>query len=225
MSKPNLNFKINITSAIPNDVENSSWNLIFSLIDLEGNFSGNQVQVGDILFLDTSTEFPGTLTRYKITSVASKNFSVVTCVVVFDDEVSEGSTKPDLGYVIGIDGTLTRPSKFDFDIIADPGSQLLPSKFSVFPFNKNFLDIEKFLSLPGSYDNSKSLIDEVDEKVSSLDVDNLNYTNNSLGEYQSRTLYFVNGGSIKLGDFSINKITVGQTQISKIYLGQNLIKS
>ena len=79
--------------------------------------------------------------------------------------------------------------------------------------------------MPGSYNNSKSLIDEVDEKVSSLDVDNLNYTNNSLGEYQSRTLYFVNGGSIKLGDFSINKITVGQTQISKIYLGQNLIKS
>jgi len=136
MPSPNLNAKIIINSVSPNDLTNNSWDVSFSVTDLEGNFNGNDIQVNDILFLDTSTEFPGTITRFKIESISYKDFTDVFCSIAFDDD---NNTRPDLGYVVGIDGIVLRPSQYEYNLIPDPSSQLVSNKFGIFPLNNNML--------------------------------------------------------------------------------------
>jgi hypothetical protein len=192
MPSPNLNAKIIINSSSPNDLTNTSWDVSFSVTDLEGNFNGNNIQINDILFLDTSTEYPGTITRFKIQSISSQNFTDVSCAIIFDDN---NTNKPDLGYVIGIDGIVLRPSQFDYNLIPDPSSQLVSNKFAIFPLNNNWKNISQFIRNSGSYSQNKSLISEIDEKISSSQIDNLVHATQqeyeSIAQKNSRTIYII----------------------------------
>jgi len=82
MSKLFFQSKVRIDGVVDrNGVD--EWELTFDLIDNEGQFSKDSVQVGDVIVLDTGALEPGTLTYYGIQSITNVSFFNITVVVKY----------------------------------------------------------------------------------------------------------------------------------------------
>jgi len=76
MSQPILNAKITLNSVTAVGSGNISWDIVFSIIDYEGVFSGLDVALNDVVLLDTSGDVLGTITQYKIIKHCSTKFFI-----------------------------------------------------------------------------------------------------------------------------------------------------
>lgn len=135
MSTPRFNAKITLNST--NQLSANTWTFEFSILDVEGVFSGFDVSVNDLIVLDTSGSEPGTMSRYKVTSVdPSTDATDVTCNVIYDDDEL---TATDPSGALFLDGFVCRGTPdMQFFTIPAPDVQGLPIKFSVYPRNSDF---------------------------------------------------------------------------------------
>jgi len=87
----------------------TSWTVDAELFDGLGLFSAFDVQVNDIVFIDcfNSFSFPGTVNRYKVTSINSRLGMTINCDLAWDDD---GNDVVDIGEVTGSAGFISRPS-------------------------------------------------------------------------------------------------------------------
>ena len=140
MAKPIFNAKITLTASAdlinPNQFEVS-----FDIVDLEGVFSGLDVEIGDYLYLDTTAIEPATVTRYRVDSIVGvPGFTSVTAHVSFIDN-NDNPINPSVA--LGLDGFISRPTtNRHLSIVPSPGVQLLPDKFSFYPQNFNTEDLD-----------------------------------------------------------------------------------
>jgi hypothetical protein len=134
MSAPVFNAKITLNSSTQTGPD--SFELQFGIIDMQGIFSGFDVAVGDIVYIDTSGSVAGSVSKYEITSVVSQNATDVTAQVVFYDK---GATPIDPSSGIFLDGFIARVSyNGQLAITPDPQTQILPNKFAIQTQNDNF---------------------------------------------------------------------------------------
>jgi len=109
MSRLHFQSRIDLSSAEPG-TESQSWKLTFKLVDNEGKFRARDVTETDVLVLDTGAVETGTLTRYTITHVVNTTWDGnVEVIAEYDDDNDNQYPNPNLGYVIGYPGIITRP--------------------------------------------------------------------------------------------------------------------
>lgn len=133
MSTALFNAKITLNGA--NQIDTDIFELQFSVLDALGLFSGLDVSVNDLIYIDTSGYEPGTLSRYKVTSIISQEAVEVTAQVKFDDN-NTSVIDPSSG--IFIDGFISRPTVVKkLALVPDPQTQGLPNKFAILPQNDN----------------------------------------------------------------------------------------
>jgi hypothetical protein len=134
MAKPIFNAKINLSSSI-GLINPDEFQVDFSVLDIEGVFSGLDVAIDDYLYLDTSGVEAGTISRYKVLSVDTPGFlSVIATVKFIDNNLSI----IDPSVAIGVDGFISRPTiGKHLSIVPSFGTQLLPDKFAIYPLNYN----------------------------------------------------------------------------------------
>lgn len=134
MSTPIFNARITLNSV--NQVSADTFEMQFSVLDMLGIFSGFDVAVDDIMYIDTSGSDPGTVTKYKVVSIVDQDAVNVTVNAKFVDN-NASVIDPSSG--IFLDGFIARTSfNGDLAIVPDPGTQILPSKFAISPQNDNF---------------------------------------------------------------------------------------
>jgi len=136
MSAPLFNSKITLNNS--SGVDSVTFDLEFTVTDVEGVFSGLDVQVGDVVLLDTSADTPETISRYAITRIDSQDALNVSAEVVFMD-----SGPPiDPGIAIFSDGMIGRPAPNTGVLwIPSPSQQVLPQKFLDYARNYDFVKI------------------------------------------------------------------------------------
>lgn len=133
--------KITVISVIPT-FDPLVWDIVVSVIDGEGMFSGTDVQIGDVVVLDTSGYETGTLTRYAIMDINSQNFSEVSIRVVYEPTNTNSDQNVDLNYTVGYDGIICRPSKnYRLLPVIAPSVQQMSDRFTVYLQNYNFSSI------------------------------------------------------------------------------------
>lgn len=133
MATPIFNAKITLNSVFP--VSESVFQVQFSVLDMLGIFSGLDVQINDLMYIDTSGSEPGTVTKYRVVGIGAQTASSVTADVEFADN-NPSPIDPSSG--IFLDGFIARPSfNGSLSIVPDPQTQILPNKFSISPQNDN----------------------------------------------------------------------------------------
>ncbi len=139
MSQLILQGKIVLASAI--ETSTNVWEFQFDFVDNEGVFLVTDIQPGDILVIDTSQYELGTFTRYIITSVIGTSGPTATVEVEYD-ATNNNLSPPDVGYSIGLDGVVTRPST-NYKLLNAPSTeaQLISDRFQAYLYNYNFNDI------------------------------------------------------------------------------------
>lgn len=143
MSKPVFNAKATPISSSPL-TNPGEFRISLNIVDIEGVFSGLDIEVGDFLYLDTSALESATITRYKVLSVVSSTFTTATLDIQFLDD-NDSVINPSVA--IGIPGFISRPTTRRYlSIVPAIGTQLLPDKFSIYAQNQNFISIDKFSS-------------------------------------------------------------------------------
>ncbi len=118
-----------------NSVVETTWGsgiytMDFQVTDHEGIYLGTDVQVGDAIILDTSGIDTGTMSRYTITSIASKTVYNVVAQVQYD--ASNGGISPDLAnYDLTFPGLVTRKTT-NYSLLNLPSLQIqqLSDKFA-----------------------------------------------------------------------------------------------
>jgi len=149
MSLPKLNAKITLTNFEP-ITPPSVWKLTFNVFDLEGIFYATDIQVGDMICLDTSASYPETITRYRVTSIdPATTPSVGVMTVTFDDNMDPSSIDITAAQP---DGLVCHPSTNNkFSYTADPSAQGLPTKFVTYLRNRDFEIVDSMAASGGNY--------------------------------------------------------------------------
>jgi len=144
MAKPIFNAKITLleSAGLPDPAQ---FQVTFSIIDIEGVFSGYDVQRGDYIHLDTSTAEAATITRYKVLSVNNSTdpdlFTKVQATILFVDD-NDAPIDPSVS--IGVDGFISRPTYYKhLSVVPSIGTQLLPDRFTIYPQNYNTETLDK----------------------------------------------------------------------------------
>lgn len=133
--------KISVNSVTPT-FDPLVWDIMISVIDGEGMFSGTDVAIGDIVVLDTTSYETGTLTRYAIMDINSQNFAEVNIRVVYEPTNTNSDQNVDLNYTVGCDGIICRPSKnYRLLPVVAPSVQQMSDRFTVYLQNYNFNSI------------------------------------------------------------------------------------
>lgn len=117
------------------------WTFDATIVDNEGIYSGYDVNVNDVIVLDTAGIDVGTLSRYTITSVVSK--SAFGAVVVAEFDASNNTTSPDLqNYDLLVPGLVTRKTT-NYKLLNLPSLQVqgLSDKFAFYLINYMSNDI------------------------------------------------------------------------------------
>ncbi len=104
MAQPVFALKFTPTSASP--VDDGVWDLVGTVVDANGNFNGTEVQVGDVIVLDTEGSVSGTVSTYKILEVLDAGFSDIEVRVQYND----GDEAIDPSGALFVDGVLGRAS-------------------------------------------------------------------------------------------------------------------
>ena len=144
MSLPNFNAQITLNTCSGLSDPNK-FQLEFSIIDFENNFDGTNTAVGDCVFLDTSSVAAGTVSRYKILSILGSTATSVSAIVTFDDS----GPSQDPSCAVGNLGFIARPTAKGFSFVSSPGTQQLPDKFAIYPFDYNFELLDTLLTSSG----------------------------------------------------------------------------
>jgi len=131
MANAIFNAKINLSSATAT-INPMEFDVVGSVVDNEGLFSGLDASIGSILILDTSGASPGTISRYKIMTIAAQGFSSISCKIRYDDV---GAVIDPAG-AVGIDGMICDKSPTDrMPWLPSIDTQALPAKLLVFAGN------------------------------------------------------------------------------------------
>jgi hypothetical protein len=106
-----------------------------TIYDFNGVFSGFDVTVGNIVFLDTfgSVTSPYTVSRYIVSSINSLNLYTVNLVLTYDDT----GAPIDPGEVIGIKGFIAKPSN-DFKLAYHAAAQSQGISSYVVEYARNY---------------------------------------------------------------------------------------
>lgn len=141
-----LIFQAKVVLTQVNQLSVDTWEFHYNFSDNEGAFLATDIIVGDVFVIDTSSYNVGTLTSYVVTSILSATSSSGVVAVVFD--INNATLDyPDLGYSIGVDSIVTRPSP-NYKLLNAPAAdiQLISDKFATYLTNYNFTEIvDKFV--------------------------------------------------------------------------------
>ena len=114
------------------------WSLVRAVIsasDYEGMYSPLDIQVGDVHFLGTSASVTGTVSAYTVTTVVYATYAAAQLEFSFD--TANSHTAPDLTFVLGEQGFLTRRSiNLGLSAIPSYTVQNIPERLG--PFIQNF---------------------------------------------------------------------------------------
>ena len=142
MSRLDLQAKVNLSSASATNAEMTTWECALTFTDLEGIFSGTDVTVGDILVFDTGAYETGTFTFYEVTAIVTPDYAAPTVAVQYMAFNNNNTGTPDLSYVVGSDGMITRPSShLGLLPVVSRDVQILSDRFTEYVQNYNFTRI------------------------------------------------------------------------------------
>lgn len=146
MSRLHFQSRIDLSEATPGD--NDNWRLVFTLTDNEGRFRVRDIAENDVLVLDTGAVETGTLTRYLITTVVGTTWDGRAEVIAhYLPDNDNQYPNPDLSYVIGHAGIITRPmEKVGLLPLPSPKTQLIADRFGFYLQNYNAVITEKELA-------------------------------------------------------------------------------
>lgn len=137
MSKIVFQAKITLLDASPT-TSPLVWGVGIRFADAEGLFTGYDVADGDVLVLDTTGYESGTFTRFVVSNIISLSYDYVRLSVTYDPTNDNNDPNVDLGYVIGYDGMIARPSSHIGLIpIVSSSMQTLSDRFSTYILNYN----------------------------------------------------------------------------------------
>lgn len=79
-----FNARIDLTS-VSSTINIDEFNIVGTINDAEGLFNGFDVALNDTVILDTAGTEPGTISKYKVISITSQTFTVLTAKIRYDD--------------------------------------------------------------------------------------------------------------------------------------------
>lgn len=145
MSSSIFNGRITLTDSDLIDLSGgllTIWRGTFDFVDNSGKYLGTNVQVGDIVVLDTSAVDQGTVTTFEIIAVGSRTFNQFTVDFQYIPSNSNPAGPPDVFGSIAVPGYITRTSDIlKLAGIPSPGLQQLPDLFSFHVSNDNMFNI------------------------------------------------------------------------------------
>jgi len=155
MSKLTFQSKMTVDSAIPTENYNE-WEVVCTLSDGEGVFSGADVQNGDILVIDTSPYEGGTITFYEVRAIVKSHYRSPTLKILYMSDNDNELINPDISYSLGMDGIITRPFiSTNLLSISSSDAQGMNNRFSTYLTNINMESlVEKAL---GDFTNDVDL--------------------------------------------------------------------
>ncbi len=141
MSKLQFQAKVGLERAIP--VDDTSWDIQISMRDGEGVFQGRDITVGDVLVFDTGISEKGTYTRYDITQIKRISWTgEIELIIEYRDDNTNTLENPDLSFIEGADGVITRPSEMlGLLPVVAPSVQGMGDTFSFYMLNHNLVKI------------------------------------------------------------------------------------
>lgn len=133
MSTINFQAKISLVNAVGDG--SGGWELDLGFFDAEGVNTPYAAKVGDVIVIDTAAYQPGTMGFFTVNNIVSKTFNSIKVDVSY---LGSPGTSPDLTWVIGAEGIISRPT---------PNLKLLPvisadvqktiDKYSFYTLNYN----------------------------------------------------------------------------------------
>lgn len=146
MSKLHFQAVVDLKSAIP---EGEAWAVQIGFRDGEGYFQPRELQVGDVVVFNTGQLDPGTYTQYIINEVRGVSWTgEVDLVIAYSDSNNNDLVNPQLDYLVGAEGTVSRPSEhLGLLPVVSPDIQNISDAFSIYTLNHN---IVKVLDAPRS---------------------------------------------------------------------------
>lgn len=146
MSRLHFQSRIDLLQATPG--EGDSWRLSFTLADSEGRFKARDVDVDDVLVLDTGAVETGTLTRYLITTVVGTTWDgSVEVIAHYLQDNDNQYPNPSLNAMVGSPGIITRPmSRVGLLPLPSPNTQLIEDRFGFYLQNYNAVVTERELA-------------------------------------------------------------------------------
>jgi hypothetical protein len=120
----------------------TSWQGTFSFVDNTGRYLGTDVQIGDVIVLDTSSADIGTVSTFVITALPAKTFNSFTAVFTYDEANNNPAGPPDVSMIAEQLGFVTRRTPLK-GLAGLPyiGLQQLPDVFAAQVGNDNSFHI------------------------------------------------------------------------------------
>lgn len=139
----NLQFQAKVKLNRATQLDGHDWEVEVVLSDGEGLVRGNDIQVGDVLVFDTGVIESGTYTRYDITEVKGVSWTgEINLVIQYRDDNTNATENPELTYVEGAEGVITRPSPIlGLLPVVSPSVQGVVDAFSFYMLNHNLVKI------------------------------------------------------------------------------------
>lgn len=142
-----MKLKYNLGLVLDNasDLSAGAWTsaqIDITVSDYEGVYDGTFILVGDYVIVDTGSYESGTITKYLVTSIVSKNSSTAKLNVSL---VANDTAAPDLSYCVGSRGIVSRPSALGVLSVISPNIQQIVDKFSFYTNNENLSILESNL--------------------------------------------------------------------------------
>lgn len=121
----------------------NAWDVQISLSDAEGVFRGRDIKVGDVIVFDTGIVETGTYTRYDITEVKGVSWTgEIELVVTFREDNANTTPNPELSYIEGSSGVVSRPSEMlGLLPVISPSVQGMGDTFSFYMLNHNLVKV------------------------------------------------------------------------------------
>lgn len=142
MAKTSFQAKITLNGAYAVDGENKMWACDVTFTDSDGAYQGVDVHIGDVVAFDTSVVETGTFSFYSVDSIQTQDYTVVSFTLKYMDINDNTNGPPDLGWVIGQDGTIARPSSnIGLLPVVSRDYQVINDKFTEYVQNYNFTKI------------------------------------------------------------------------------------
>lgn len=142
MSKSYFQAKITLQGASSLNSENTEWDCTFTLTDMDGTYTALDVAVGDVIAFDTSVVESGSFTLYEVANITSATSFDATTTLRYMTANNNAFGSPDLLWVVGQDGVISRPSdNYGLLPVVSRDLQLISDKFTEYVQNYNFSKI------------------------------------------------------------------------------------
>lgn len=142
MAKTYFQAKVTLNSATPTNGDNTEWECAMVFTDFDGSFTGLDILVGDIIAFDTSSVETGTFTMYEVISTPTLDLADITLGLRYATTNNNDAGPPDLSWIVGQDGVISRPSgNYGLLPVVSRDIQLISDKFTEYVQNYNFSKI------------------------------------------------------------------------------------